>query len=198
MKGHVMLKRILIPIAIAAATATIATAASASSEHSDLAQAKHATAQFRNINAATNAGYGLFTDAKGIACIDMPGMGAMGVHYVKGALVGDPSINATTPEALVYEPQANGKLKLVALEYVVLKADWDALHSTPPSLFGQPFNVTAAGNRYGLPAFYSLHAWIWKHNPAGTFAMWNPNVTCTPGSHDDGHGRMEDMPGMGD
>jgi len=31
---------------------------------------------------------------------------------------------------------------------------------------------------HGLPAFYSLHAWIWKHNPAGDFAMWNPDVTC--------------------
>ena len=33
-------------------------------------------------------------------------------------------------------------------------------------------------NRFGLPAFYSLHAWIWKHNPSGTFSMWNPNVSC--------------------
>ena len=31
---------------------------------------------------------------------------------------------------------------------------------------------------YRLPAFYSLHAWIWKHNRAGTFAMWNPQVSC--------------------
>jgi hypothetical protein len=38
--------------------------------------------------------------------------------------------------------------------------------------------LTPDGNRFGLPAFYSLHAWVWKHNPAGTFAMWNPNVTC--------------------
>ena len=36
----------------------------------------------------------------------------------------------------------------------------------------------APGNRYGLPAFYSLHAWIWKHNPAGPFEMWNPDVHC--------------------
>jgi len=45
-------------------------------------------------------------------------------------------------------------------------------------LFGQQFDVTDAGNRYGLPAFYSLHAWVWKRNPAGTFAMWNPKVHC--------------------
>ena len=72
-------------------------------------------------------------------------------------------------------------MQLVALEYVVLKADWDALHADPPSLFGQEFMVTPDPNRFGLPAFYSLHAWIWKHNPAGTFAMWNPDVSCAAG-----------------
>ena len=84
----------------------------------------------------------------------------------------------TTPEALVYQPLAGGKLRLAALEYVVLKSAWDAHHSSPPSLFGQRFNLTPAGNRFGLPAYYSLHAWFWKHNPAGTFAMWNPAVSC--------------------
>jgi hypothetical protein len=76
------------------------------------------------------------------------------------------------------EPKRNGKLRLVALEYVVVKAAWDATHSPPPSLFGQTFNFSGAGNRYGLPPFYSLHAWIWKHNPAGMFEPFNPNVSC--------------------
>ena len=102
----------------------------------------------------------------------------MGVHYANGDLFADPAIDAGHPEALVYEPSANGRLKLVALEYVVLQSAWDATHSSPPELFGQPFNFTAAGNRFGLPAYYSLHAWIWKHNPAGTFEMWNPDVSC--------------------
>jgi hypothetical protein len=53
-----------------------------------------------------------------------------------------------------------------------------ATHSSPPSLFGQTFNFTPAPNRYGLPAFYSLHAWIWKNNPEGMFAMWNPDISC--------------------
>ena len=82
------------------------------------------------------------------------------------------------PELLLYEPEKNGQLRLVGLEYVVLKSAWDATHSSPPSLFGQQFNFTDAPNRYGLPPFYSLHAWIWKNNPAGMFAMWNPDVSC--------------------
>jgi hypothetical protein len=50
--------------------------------------------------------------AAGIACIDKPGVGAMGVHYVNGALVGDPTENASAPEAVVYEPDANGQMRL--------------------------------------------------------------------------------------
>ena len=38
--------------------------------------------------------------------------------------------------------------------------------------------LTPADNRFGLPAFYSLHAWVWKHNPRGVLDMWNPKVRC--------------------
>jgi hypothetical protein len=54
------------------------------------------------------------------------------------------------------------------VEYVALQADWDAAHASPTSLFGETFMLTPADNRYGLPAFYSLHAWIWKDNSTGT------------------------------
>ena len=105
----------------------------------------------------------------------------MGVHYVKGALVGDAVIDAETPEALVYQPLRNGRMRLVALEYVVFQSAWDAVHDQPPMLFGQRFELVGAGNRYGLPAFYELHAWVWKHNPLGMFADWNPRVSCAFG-----------------
>lgn len=79
----------------------------------------------------------------------------------------------------MYEPQADGSKRLVAVEYVVLQSAWRAAgHSQPPSLFGQQFTTVPAGNRYGLPEFYALHVWAWKTNPAGMFATWNPDVTC--------------------
>ncbi|MGH3340666.1 MAG: hypothetical protein ACRDPL_17800 [Propionibacteriaceae bacterium] len=149
--------------------------------------ARSATAKYYSLTVAKKAGYSILADAAGITCIAEPQMGAMGVHYVKGDLVKDPAIDARHPEALVYAPDRRGGLHLAALEYVVIKSDWDAKHPRPPSLrvapappmlFGQEFNVTDAPNRYGLPPFYSLHAWIWKDNPAGTFAMWNPSVHC--------------------
>src|SRR2546422_130316 len=104
----------------------------------------------------------------------------MGIHYVKGSLVQAGSIDAARPQALVYERPADGRLQLGAVEYVVLQAGWDAAHGAPPSLFGESFALTPAENRYGLPSFYWLHAWVWNDNPAGMFSMWNPNVICAP------------------
>jgi hypothetical protein len=152
--------------------------------------ARSATAKYHSLPVAKKAGYSILADTAGITCI-ADQMGAMGVHYVEGDLVKDPAIDSAHPEALVYAPDRHGKLQLAALEYVVMKADWDANQPRPPSLgygalstpappwlFGHEFNFTEAPNRYGLPPFYSLHAWVWKDNPAGTFEMWNPGVHC--------------------
>jgi hypothetical protein len=146
--------------------------------HQGLAALRRATARFHDLGRAQQAGYGFFTDAKGIACIDMPGEGGMGVHFVKGALVDDPAERPTKPEAMVYRVDEDGILRLAAVEYVVVQSAWDDTHSSVPRLFGEDFTLTGADNRYGLPPFYSLHAWVWQHNPAGTFAMFNPDVSC--------------------
>ncbi|HEY7795040.1 MAG TPA: hypothetical protein VIA10_13625 [Gaiellaceae bacterium] len=146
----------------------------------DVEAARAATVGFHRLGAANAAGYGLFTDAAGIACIDNPSLGAMGVHYVNGALVGDAVLDVTRPEALVYEPGGLfTKQRLVALEYIVFKDVWEAAgHTAKPRLFGVDFDLTPSPNRYGIPAFYALHAWVWKDNPAGTFMPWNPRVHC--------------------
>lgn len=146
--------------------------------HAAVAQARHAIAPFHRLAVAKRAGYGVLSDAAGIQCIDNPGVGGMGVHVVNGTLVGDGAVRASTPEALVYEPTRHGGLRLVAAEYVVLQADWDAAHSAPPTLFGQTFELVPVGNRYGLPAFYELHAWLFARNPLGMFDDWNPRVSC--------------------
>ena len=185
-----MLRKILFPVLVLAFLGGAAGVAYASHNggESNLNRVRDATKQFRSLSVATAAEYGQLLDKDGIACIDMPDMGAMGVHYVKGPLVGDGAVDALTPEALVYETDDRGRMRLVALEYVVFKDAWDADHSSKPSLFGHSFDTTPDGNRFGLPAFYSLHVWLHKHNPAGMFAMWNPDVTCTPDDGRDGHG----------
>ena len=144
-----------------------------------VARMRAATATFHNIANAEDAGYGLLHDVAGLTCIAMPGEGGMGVHFVKGALVADPGLDIRHPEALVYAPDRDGTLRLAALEFIVDKAAWDAHHSARPRLFdGTSFDLTPAPNRFGLAPFYSQHVWIWKPNPAGVLAMWNPQVHC--------------------
>jgi hypothetical protein len=147
---------------------------------SDLQGAKIATAKFHSVAQATAAGYGPFPSGVPLhECIQsLNSTGGMGIHYVNGALL-DTTIDASQPEVLVYAPDADGKLRLVALEYVVFKEPWTAEHgSTKPSLFGVEFGGLDAPNRYEIPSFYALHAWIWNANPSGIFADFNPEVTC--------------------
>ena len=138
--------------------------------------AKPATARFHDLDKAKAAGYTVtVADINGNTCIAEPGQGAMGVHMLNPSLL-DGSIDAEKPELLVYEPTANGKLKLVALEYLVLQSEWRG--AQPPRLFGRQFDFTGRPNRFDLNPFYSLHAWIWKPNPSGILTPWNPRVSC--------------------
>ena len=176
--------RTLAGIAVAAiALLAPLTAPATAGTSQQVTAAKNATQDFTHPGSATKqAGYGLFKDLDGIACIAMKGMGGMGVHYVNGTLLGDGKIQVRHPEALVYRFTTNGHLRLSALEYVVLRSAWRANHPTGrPRLFGHRFNFTPAGNRFGLPAYFSLHAWVWYRNPAGRFSMWNPRVHCPAG-----------------
>jgi hypothetical protein len=176
--------RIAVAVVIVAAAAAIPLSiigfASAGDEHSLAAVAKSATARFHDLEVAKVAGWNvLVVDKNGITCIDNQPVGAMGVHYANGSLLGNADVVATKPEALVYAPNAAGQLKLAALEYIVFAAAWTAAgHVDPPSLFGQQFALTPAGNRYGLDPFWSLHAWIWQPNSAGLLQPWNPRVHC--------------------
>ena len=136
---------------------------------------REATERFRDVRVAEAEGYTLQ-----FGCVSGSDLGAMGMHFVNGSLVGDGEVDVMHPEILLYEPLANGRLRLTGADYLVLKADWDAKpeHTGPPELMGQLFHLFDSPNRFGLPAFYSLHVWAWKENPNGTFVNWNPNVSC--------------------
>jgi hypothetical protein len=133
---------------------------------------RDATRQFIDVNAAVAAGYGQF-----LGCISGPDQGAMGIHYVNGTLVGDGEVDASRPEALIYEP-SNGRLRLVGVEFVVDAAAWMAHHTGPPELEGQTFLFIDSPNRFGSPPFFELHVWAWRDSPNGAFVDWNTRVTC--------------------
>jgi hypothetical protein len=112
-------------------------------------------------------------------CVSGGDVGAMGLHFVNLSLVGDGAVDIAKPEIVLYEPLPNGRMRITGADYLVYAADWDAKHpNDPPQLGGQLFHLFDSPNRFGLPAFYTLHVWAWKDNPNGTFTNWNPNVSC--------------------
>lgn len=133
---------------------------------------RNATRRFADINAAVAAGY-----VQNGGCVSGPDRGAMGVHYVNPALFGDGLLDATRPEVLVYEP-SGGRMRLVAVEYVVDAAVWLGRNNGPPVLEGQHFHLVNSPNRYNSPPFFELHVWAWRDNPNGAFVDWNTEVSC--------------------
>lgn len=134
---------------------------------------RESTARFRDPSIAEAEGYHLQ-----FGCVTGPDAGAMGLHYVNGPLVGDGVLDLTRPEILLYEPLPNGRLRLTGADYLVLADAWNAKNPDPPQLMGQLFHLFESPNRFGLPAFYTLHVWAWKESPTGTFVNWNHDVSC--------------------
>jgi hypothetical protein len=134
-----------------------------------------ATARYVDISAAFAEGFVTATP-----CVSGPDTGAMGVHLVLPSRLNAGVLNPAQPEALIYEPMANGAMRLVGVEFIVLASVWATNNpgGGVPALDGNLLNYIAAPNRYGLPAFYEMHVWAWEHNPKGSYADWNTQVTC--------------------
>ena len=134
---------------------------------------RESTERFKDAAVALAEGY-----VPTFGCVSGSHEGAMGIHFVNFPMVADVALDPTRPELLVYEPLSNGRLRLIAADYLVLTETWHAQNQAPPEMMGQLFHLFESPNRFGLPAFYTLHVWAWKDNPQGTFANWNPKVSC--------------------
>ena len=99
-----------------------------------------------------------------------PTLGGMGFHYGNVGLI-DGSVQVDQPELLLYQPLENGRLKLVAVEYII-PYTFVPRDAPAPVLFGQTFSQNDTFQLWGL------HVWAWKENPSGLFAPWNPRVSC--------------------
>ncbi len=120
---------------------------------------RHVTDDYRWLENAKADGYKKITE-----CIDKPGTGAMGFHYAKQGLIDDKT-QARKPEVLVYMPDRNGRYRLVAAEFIST-----AKHR--PSIAGLKFEDGP------FPGSFALHAWVWRDNPDGMFAAFNPDLSC--------------------
>jgi hypothetical protein len=137
----------------------------------DLASLRQAVSGLHDLTAAEAAGYttAVGDPTDGHTCLS-DAAGGMGVHYLKTSLVND-TVIVGQPEILIYEPQQNGSMKFVGVEYIIPYSIHGA-DQPAPVLFGESFSKN---DHFGL---WGLHAWVGKKNPSGTFAMWNPDVTC--------------------
>jgi hypothetical protein len=134
---------------------------------------KESTARFQDVAVAEAEGYHLL-----FGCVSGPDSGAMGLHYVNLPLVGDGELDPTKPEIVIYEPTSNGKPKLVGADFLVFADAWDKKGVGTPQLMGQLLHLFESPNRFGLPAFYTLHVWAWKENPTGMFVNWHSKISC--------------------
>jgi hypothetical protein len=151
-----------------------------SMDHSQGAQAppelvqvvREATQKYIDVNAAINAGYHPV-----LGCVSGSDHGAMGVHYVNASLLNG-EVDATQPQALIYEPLGGGKMRLVGVEFIVDASTWQKKNAAPPQLYQQLLQLIPSPNRYGLDTFYELHVWAWQENPNGASVDWNNKVNC--------------------
>jgi hypothetical protein len=134
---------------------------------------RESTERFKDVSEAEEEGYVLQ-----FGCVSGPDAGAMGLHYINGTLVKSGVLDATRPQAVIYEPTPSGHLRLIGVDYLLFADAWNKKHSGPPELMGQLFHLFDSPNRFGLPAFYTLHVWAWKENPNGAFVNWHPKVSC--------------------
>ncbi|MEO5739331.1 MAG: hypothetical protein ABIS29_01875 [Vicinamibacterales bacterium] len=156
----------------------------------DLAAVRRATAQFHNADVAAAAGY-----VFGEPCVSSPA-GIMGIHTPNQALIRSQVIDPERPEVLLYLEKPGGGMRLIGVEYlqtVLLRspsgqvAPWFSASPWPadyvmvnsaPQLFGQTFDGPMPGHNPSMPWHWDFHVWIWAHNPSGTFAQWNPALSC--------------------
>jgi len=168
----------------------------------DLDTIRAANERFRDVNVALAEGY---VPAPGDVCesaehMGLPArLGAMGVHFFRPDLLGitgtEPRVNGTgihtdflQPAILLYEPQADGSLELVGVENLVFRAAWEAAgFSSPPRFMGVEYDAmaddpsTPIDEAHMFEPHYDLHIWLYRENSNGTFAQFNPNVSCRYG-----------------
>ena len=170
-----MKRSILIAVVIALLAPVAAFAGSGALRESQLnrqlAAVRAATAKYHSVQAAEADGYIPVSP-----CEELPGQGAMGVHYLNPALAQDLASTLEQPEVLLYVPDESGKLKLAGVEYFQAAAGRSAAQA--PEMMGVRFDGPMAGHSPEMPEHFDLHVWLWERNPSGLFAAWNPDLSC--------------------
>ncbi len=169
------MRRLLLIVAVVAAAISAFALPAGSKSLGVWQSAKVATARYHSVTQAMADGY----TGVGEPCVASPDGAAMGIHFINPELMADDVVDPLRPEILLYVPKANGNLDLVGVEY--WKADADGELGTSddrPSVLGQPLDGPMLGHNPTMPVHYDLHVWLYKDNPSGMFAPFNPDVVC--------------------
>lgn len=138
-----------------------------------LERLKFVTGTYHNESLALTAGF----EAEP-GCASSP-EGGMGFHYVNQSRIEDNAVHRDKPEMLLYGKRVGTERKLLGVEFWKVDEDQDlSTDDDRPTLYGRPFDGPMPGHVPGMPVHYDLHVWVWKTNPAGLFAPFNPLVTC--------------------
>jgi len=178
----------------------VATPAPHGSAEPTLSEVRQATERFRDVQVALAEGYirDPFNMCETAEMMGRPAAdGAMGIHFFRPDLLGitappSPRVDGNgthtdfrRPSILIYEPQADGSLQLVAVENLVFAAAWHAAgHAEPPTFHGVPYDSmkddpgTAVDEAHMFAPHYDRHVWIYRENPNGVFTPLNPAVSC--------------------
>ncbi|NIU75283.1 MAG: hypothetical protein GWN71_17385 [Gammaproteobacteria bacterium] len=144
----------------------------ADTDGAEWAALRRATAKYHRIEVALDDGF-FAPDGE---CVEVEGLGGMGVHYVHPDNLNDALVDPEKPDALLYEPQKNGHMRLVGAEFVIWRDVWG--DPPGPTFLGRDFDQSFGEHSHGLPDHYELHLWIWRDNPAGIMTPFNPAVRC--------------------
>jgi hypothetical protein len=190
----------VLAISLAAPASAAAQLSRGMAADSDMTAVRAATEKYRDVNVALAEGY--VRDPMNLCdTAEMMGRpaeyGVMGIHFFRPDLLGitgppNPRVSGTgthtdfsQPSILIYEPQANGSLELVAVENLVFIKAWEAAgHTAPPTFAGRTYDrmqddpATALDEAHMFEPHYDLHVWLYRENPRGVFAQFNPNATC--------------------
>jgi hypothetical protein len=169
---------IVVALALLATLVGVAYAATGTTDPvvlKELAQVRQATDKYHDVNVALADGF-----IQTPTCVESPD-GGMGIHFINIARLMDPAVNILEPEILLYIETADG-MKLLGVEYMfaIGAPDTHVPNPAPPSpiIFGRPLDGPMEQHEPGQPPHYDLHVWLWKANPAGIFAPFNPKVSC--------------------
>ena len=181
-----------------AAVGALASTASCARSEPNLEAVRAATERFQDVKVALAEGYVASPDCVTAEMMGLPKeVGAMGIHYLRSDMLGittppNPRVNGTSthtdflkPAILIYEPQADGSQRLVAIENLVFKKAWRAAgNKTPPSFEGVPYDSmaddpkTELDEAHKFEPHYDRHVWLYRDNPKGVFTPFNPKVSC--------------------